>query len=408
MKIKNYIIILFLTGLALQIFLSFNYQVGGDQEHLLSLGERFVETHNLEPFAKIRSGGGTNPGFLMQLLIGFPLMIHDSPYSPMVLVIIFHIISYLLLLNIFRDILHEKGMLIFTLIFWTSPLRIYNGGFLWEPAFIFLPAAIHLFSAYKSKSESSVCYTFLHIASLVMAIQIHNSAMILILTTLILLIFRKIKFNIYGILIGLIFGLIFFIPVIIAISEGNLSASSGSEGYLFWSFVNVAPFFKGVFYWFKNGGFDMVRPLKESFLLGDNYNAIRVILQILSGATVLISVNASYYYFRTLFKKRKKYIDDLSKAEKWLRDFCLYVFISLVISSAMSPITLQGWMTVILLHACSVPMIFLGSKLMDKTKYFNAIIISYAIVQIAVILYIGFGQPKFNEVDKPNDTESVL
>jgi hypothetical protein len=107
-------------------------------------------------------------------------------------------------------------------------------------------------------------------------------------------------------------------------------------------------------------------------------------------------------------KNTRSDLEEISVNEKWLRDFCLYVFISLVISSAMSPITLQGWMTVILLHACSVPMIFLGSKLMDKTKYFNAIIISYAIVQIAVILYIGFGQPKFNEVDKPNDTESVL
>jgi hypothetical protein len=275
MKIKAYIIILFLIGLALQIFLSFNYQVGGDQEHLISLGERFVETHSLEPFAKIRAGGGTNPGFLMQLLIGLPLMICDSPYSPMILVIIFHIISYLVLLNIFRDILHEKGMLIFTLIFWMSPLRIYNGGFLWEPAFIFLPAALHFLSAYKSKSENSVFYTFLHIVSLLMAIQIHNSAMILILTTLLLLIFRKIKFNIYGVLLGLIFGLIFFIPVIIAVSEGNLTASSDSEGYLFWSLVNVAPFFKGVFYWFKNGGFDMVRPLKESFLTwSDNFDIL--------------------------------------------------------------------------------------------------------------------------------------
>jgi hypothetical protein len=340
----------------------------------------------------------------MQLLIGLPLMIYDSQYSPMVLVIIFHVISYLILLSIFREILHDKGMLIFTLIYWMSPLRIYNGGFLWEPAFIFLPAALHFLSAYKSRDESSVFYTFLHIASLVIAIQIHNSAMILILSTILLLILKKIRFNIYGILIGLIFALFFFIPAIIAISAGNLPVSSDSEGYLFWSFVNVVPFIKGVFYWFKNGGFDMVRPLKESILLGQNYNAIRVVLQILSGATVLISVNASYLYFRTFLKKHREYFDTLSKDEKWLRDFSLYTFISLVISSAMSPITLQGWMTVIILHACSIPMIFLVYKLMKSIRYYNPILVTYVIIQISVILFIGFGQPKFNEVKKEDTT----
>jgi len=394
---KKYIILLFLIGLILQIFLSLNFEIGGDQEHLLALGERFAETHELEPFAKLKSGGGTNPGFLMQLLIGIPLIIFNDYHSPMILVIIFHIISYILLLKIFRNILGDKGILLVTLIYWMSPLRIYNGGFLWEPAFIFLPAALHFWTAYRSRNNNSLLYSFIHIFSLLLAIQIHNSSMILILSTVLLFAFKKIKLNLYGSLLGFFLGIIFFLPALFALLNGKFPDSSNSEGYLFWSFTHVVPFIKGCFYWFKNGGFDMVRSLKEASLLNNGFDIIRIILQILSGSTVLISIFASIYYFRSFLSKKYKYeYIELDQKDKWIKSFCIYSIISLVISSAMSPITLQGWMTVIILHVCSIPMIYFGLLGMNTLKHFRLLVTIYAFLQIAVILFIGFGQPKFN------------
>ena len=80
---RNLTILLFLIGLCLQLLLSFSYWVGGDQMHLLELGMRLVGDGTLSSYSKLKSGGGTNLGFLMQILVASPLFIWENFRAPM-------------------------------------------------------------------------------------------------------------------------------------------------------------------------------------------------------------------------------------------------------------------------------------------------------------------------------------
>ena len=113
--------------------------------HLLELGMRLVDGGNLSSFSKLKEGGGANLGSLMQILVAGPLFIWENFRAPMLVPILFNIGAYLMISKIIFENYQDKGLLIFTIIFWLSPIRLYNTCFLCEPAYILLPAAMHLY-----------------------------------------------------------------------------------------------------------------------------------------------------------------------------------------------------------------------------------------------------------------------
>ena len=417
--VKKAIIILFIVGLALHIFLAAKYWIGGDQAHLLRLGMKLAEHGVIEPFGKLATGVGLNVGCLLQFLVGIPLKTYPHFRSPMILIILFHIIAYFLLSSVFRKIFGEKGLLMFTIIYWMSPLRIYNSGFLWEPSYIFLPAAVHLWTSFKMNEKRNFWLSALHFFILICARQIHNSFLVLILATGFLVVKKKIKVNPFGAIIGIVAGLAFFIPIILAVVEGNIPPPiKESSGYLGRSFVMVWPFLKGIFYWFKIGCFDMVHPLIKTMFETTVMKVVIYILQVLSAITVLIGIYASWRYFRPLFFKKFKAEDRLiSLEEKWLRQYALFTFYSLAISAALSPTVLQSWQVMVALHAGGIPVIAFGLVLLKRIHSSwkrTSILAIYIVLEVSIIIAVGFGQPRFNRQDnipkciRPNKDSELL
>jgi hypothetical protein len=396
---KKLIAILFVLGLSLHILLALKSWVGGDQIHLLKLGTSFASTGQLTGFGKLTGGGGTNIGSFLEICVGVPLFFIQDYRSPMILIILFSVIAFYFLSKEFNKIWGYTGILVLSIIYWLSPVRIYNSGFLWEPSYIFLFSAIHFVSCFNLKNQKSFIYSFWLILSLFIALQIHNSALILFISTIYLSFTKKIRWDWKGISAGLIVSLITFVPTIISLINGKYPEMKSSEGYLFYGIIHVAPFLKGLFYAVKLGGFDMVRQIKETNYIFNGKDIVNLALQILCIISVIASVLASLYYFRSkLFKKYLKDLDNFNDNEKWLLDYAFSFVIALLISAGLSPLTLQGWMVVITLPALMLPMMSIIIKKSRGLNMKKKILLgfSYCLIQIIIILYIAFGKEVFN------------
>ncbi len=391
------IIILFLSGFLLHLFLSSRYVAGGDQITLLKAGEHFAQTGHLTGIGKWTGGSGSNIGPFLEIAVGLPLMLWHNFRSPMILIILFNLIAYFLLANEFKRLFKLEGVLIFTVIYWLSPVRIYNSGFLWEPAYLFLFSALHFISAMRLHGHKSFKYTLLHILAIVFAFQTHNSAMILLISTFWLLFTKKIKLHAGGLAAALLIALIAYIPSIHTIMTQQLSITKETSGYIGRGFVEVVPFLKSVFYWFKMSGYDMVHALKETDFSG-GLRLIIYFLQILSILTVIIAVIANWYYFRGRFlKKFRNEYDALPGNEKQIMNITISYAFALFVAGGLSPVYLQAWMVIITLPVSMFPLFFLFFKNYNKFAARKKVAIAVFIIffEVTAVLFIGFGQGKF-------------
>src|SRR6185503_1766404 len=136
------------------------------QAHLLRLGARFASNGEIVPFGKLMEGPGTNPGILLQLLFGIPMALVTDFRAPMIVVLLFHAASFFIVLRVLRAVLGEAVLVPLALFYWLTPWRIFYGSLLWEPAFIYLPAALHFWSCYRLRSERSFVASTVCVASL--------------------------------------------------------------------------------------------------------------------------------------------------------------------------------------------------------------------------------------------------
>ena len=347
---------LFILGAILQLFLASRSWIGGDQVHLLNLGLDFSVRHHLQPFAKMMSGAGANPGSLLQLLVGIPLLLLPHFHSPMLLIVLFHILSGVFFISVINQTLGPKAACFAAAVYWLSPWRLYNGGFLWEPAYVFLPAAAHFWASWRLRERKDFFSSALLLFAIVAAIQIHNSAFVLVLLTIVLFVRGTIRINVFGAIAGTLVGLITVIPAIHAWMVDTLPPAQASEGYIGRSMVLIYPALKGILYWFTLGGLDVVRQLNETVFLtqGGLLSTIMIrTLQLFCVLSVGVSVFASWWYFRPMWSGH----EHQDEPGKWLRSYAAGAFMSLVLSGALSPIVLQGWMVVIVLHAATIPVI---------------------------------------------------
>jgi hypothetical protein len=412
-NIKPYFYLLFFIGLSLHVFAASQTWIASDQAHLLRLGAKLASEGTIVPFGKLLNGGGTNPGILLQLLFGIPMYITHHFQSPMILVILSHCLAFALLSGIFKKTYGDAVLIPFTLVYWLSSWRIHNAGLLWEPAFIFLPAALHLWCSYNSRDKKSLLYSALGVASVVWAMQIHNSFMILLVASIILVWKKRIQIHWGGILLGVCVAGLTLIPSIVAIATGNLQYDTQqSQGFIGKGLVTVVPMLKGVLYWFTLGGIDAVRALKETSF-SSTAPIIIYILQFLCILTVGISIVASWWYFRPLWRWKGKRPEDhqVTESAQWMRSYAIAIFFAIIISAALSPITLQGWQVVIALHAAIIPVVVWAIQVWKQKRSARTVLISaivYAAFEIAIMLTIVSGQSIYNRTsDLPNELDPV-
>lgn len=396
--------LIFCVGTVLQCWLLSRAWIGCDQVALLALGEHFARTGELSVAAKGMSGGGMIPGSLLQILIGLPLKFLQHFRSPNVVLALFGLLSALPLYLVTRG-LGRFGLIYFAM-YWLSPWRIYHAGVLWEPAYLFLPAILHLWCFWKLKDGISFTHSLILGAIFTVLPQLHGSFLIIWLLTLGLLAFKKMRLSILAFCVGLLLGSITLIPYLNAILNGTAPSSLPLNDYIGKSLVQVAPVLKGLLYWPRLGSLDIGVPLQQLIFLEDweaspGITMIVVVLiramQAIGFITIVGAATAAWWMYKRRKTVRLSQLPKDAAIENWIWDYGLISLVALLIASALSPVTLQGWHVILVLHAAILPVAWWVDNAVLRWRRGRVLLTTYLVSGI-----IGnpdrFGQANFPAV----------
>jgi hypothetical protein len=293
---------LLLTGVIIQAWLGSRGGIGGDQYVLFDLGLDYLEEGRLSAVGKGMSGGGFIPGSLLQLLIGVPFSVWRDYRSPVVLIGLFHLLAAVVSTLAVRRAAGPRAALFFLTLWWLSPWRLYHSGILWEPAYVVLPAALHLAACWGLRERAGALWTALLVGTLVLTFQLHGSFLFLVVLTGVLFLRKVIRLQWKGGLLGAAVGGVTLIPTMAAFFAGTLPSPAPSNSFIGYGLVTVAPLIKSFVYWFRLGSLDIGRRLKGVVFLDEGWagagslslfaKGAAAALVLLASASILIAVAA--------------------------------------------------------------------------------------------------------------------
>ena len=395
------------VGAALQALLWSRQWIYGDQYVLLLSGIEVVESGDLPPFAKTMSGDGRIPGALLPLLVAVPLQVWADYRAPGVLVGLSHLAAAAVLSMCIGRALGARFLAAYLAVYWLSPWRLYHAGFMWEPAWVFLPAALHLASAHRLRERPHAGWSLLHAAALTAAAQLHASFFVLVVLTAALAARRRIRLHLRGAFVGVLTGGLTLVPTAQALIAGGLPRIlPGHTDDLPRVLVGLVNLPKSVAYWFRLGSLHIGRRLEQTAWADLETAASETGTALAFGltsaviaastASVALAVFASWRWFRRRPSPDPDGPDRSGSPADWLRAYAGWCFAALCASAVLSPVPVQGWHAVIALHAACLPVAawmrdaFRSSSLLPRT-----VAVAFVLLEVVVVLLLAFGHEMY-------------
>ena len=393
------------AGAALQVLLWSRQWIYGDQYALLLAGIGVLETGDLPPFAKTMSGGGRVPGALLPLLVAAPLQVWADYRAPGLLIGLSHVAAVAVLAVCIGRALGLRFLAAYLAVYWLSPWRLYHAGFIWEPAYLFLPAALHLASAYRLRERPHAGWSLLHAANLTLALQLHGSFLVLALLTAGLAAGRRIRLDVRGCVLGVLAGAVTLIPTAQAYFAGTLpQILPGRTDELSRALIALVNLPKTLAYWWRLGSLYIGRRLEQTIYADPEAAASAFaagaasVAIALSTASVAIAVFASWRYFRRHPSCEPDDPGRTSTAE-WLRAYAGWCLAALCAAATLSPVPVQGWHVVIAFHAACLPVAaWICAAFRSRSLLPRAAATTFILLEVAVVLLLAFGHPMYRPV----------
>ncbi|MEE2778292.1 MAG: hypothetical protein VYE73_16185 [Acidobacteriota bacterium] len=378
-------------GLALQMWLWSRAWIDWDQIVLLKLGMKLVVDGELAIFGKIMSGGGLIPGSFLQLVIAGPLALWFDYRSPGLVVGMGQLLAVLVLWRVVRQGYGDRVAATFLAVYWLSPWRLYHSGFIWEPNYLMLPAALHMWAFWSQREAPKAGASFVLGCVLLLAPQLHASGVVLFLITGLWLLHRPRAVNWAGIVAGAALGAVSLVPTVIGVLRGMWpERTAGVAGT---GFVTVFPLLKAAAYWVRLGTLDVgrrVRQIVDPAFFGD---AGISVLSVLSAASVLAGVVAAVWY---LSRRRVAEASEAGPAEAFFYRYVLLSGLAILISAGLSPVWIQGWHTLVILHAATLPVALWTDRfLWSGATWLRALVVAFVVMRVPIVVAIGLGHPMY-------------
>ncbi|GAL24192.1 hypothetical protein JCM19239_3895 [Vibrio variabilis] len=344
----------FFVGLGFCFLYAQNQILTGDQTQMLYKGYLGVYQGTWLNFGNAASAVGNVPGSLSTWLIGGPLLIWDSPWSPMVLLFAIRVVSLYLLDSVIKDTFEGEycklARLLFLALYWLNPWFLYDS-MLYNPSYLCLFAAMHLWSAMKMRDHKSFGYTFIHVLSIGLAMQLHYSWPILAVISAYLLYRKMGHVSWIGAIVAVIVLVASLIPYLQELAV-NDSISRESDRYIGYGLVHVYPVLKALLYWLRYGSmlfsnkviaygeFDWLTNIE--WLKITVLSVWKTLIFLIGGISVVVSARLNW-----LFWKRIKPIIRTSSSPlnsvQWIELYAFGAVVGVLISAALSPITFSYW-----------------------------------------------------------------
>jgi hypothetical protein len=351
----------------------FNSQLSGDQLAMLNLGWQLAHNHVWLPHGMITSAGGFSPGGLTGLLVGAQLSIWNDYRSPALFTLLLNAAAFLLLARAVRPLLSPFGSYLLLILVWLSPWHLYFSAHVWDPNYMFLFAVLHLATAQRLASHKEAGTTTAHVLILGFGVQIHTSAAILCVLSLLLYARKRIQLHPAGVALGALIVGLSLVPWVTAVHTDS-HLMPGSKGFLLRGIVLVFPFLKGVLYWLKMSSLSFVDRMNDvdfAPVLGAALAAW--LLPLAKGLSMLAHsslVPATWMQWR-FFRKARRALA-LRRVEPggrpWLRTYVAAMFVAALLCFAVSPTTVMFWQVLIALPASALATV-MGGEALVRTRH---------------------------------------
>ncbi|MDX1502451.1 MAG: hypothetical protein R3325_08800 [Thermoanaerobaculia bacterium] len=366
---RRWHLVIFAAGLALSALMAARSQVTVDQYNLLARGWRLVSEGELVPFGVWATGGGQHPGVVTSLLVGLPLFVWEHHRAPVLLIVASHVAAYLLLFVTLRRVLNPVELLLFAVLYWLGPWRVFFSGFLWNPNLLFFFGAVHLATAHGLRRRPRLGLSFLHIASLGIAAQLHMSAGLLIAATGLLWWRRHLRLHLGGVALAAGAVALTLVPWARAMvaEPSRLPASESGIGH---GIVTGVPILQGVMNWLRFGGPGMNRSmacLDFSGLGGPALDAVGWVqgpLRLLVVPTLLFALWANARLWRRSEGRWTVFAGEGEERE-WLGNFLRWSFAGAVVVFALSPVDVTGHGLLSQVHVAVLPVALGAAALLE-------------------------------------------
>lgn len=351
---------LFIVGLAISLVMVARSQVGGDQLNLLARGWLFAERGTWVQYGNPTSAGGNEPGGLTSVVVGLPLLIWRDYRAPVLVVLLFHVVAYALLDRVIRDAGGTRQRLIFCAAYWLNPWRLYASGYLWNPNYLFLFGALHLWTAVRSRQRASFAHSCVHTSAVGFACQLHPSAVTLAIASALLAWRRRLRLNWAGVSCGAALVAASLIPYAAAAARDS-AILPGHLGFPGRGLLFVYPLLKGLSVWFRFPALSLGRKMLNfdfSPLLGASAAhlvelGLAVLIIVAAPLTLVAAVLANRWLAARVMRRSGR---TWTSERVYLQGYAAYLFIAAAITYALSPTTVMTWQCLVIFHAAVLPL----------------------------------------------------
>lgn len=392
-------IALLVLGLFLSVFYAQHQILTGDQTQMIYKGYMGAYTGEWSSYGNAASVVGNVPGSMISYVVGLPVMVYDSPWSPMLFLILLHLLSYFLLDNVIKDVFKTDIRLVFLVIYWLNPWFLFEN-ILYNPSYLFFFSSLHIWSAYKQREESSFLYSALHVIAIGLALQFHYSWLILAILSLYLVYRKMVKVNWFGVFFGGIIVLISLVPYAFEyLNNESIRQNQNAKGsgrYIGWGGVHVYPVLKAILYWLRYDSFIFPNKLINSAhfdWLGLSATLQTVIEYLykaivfsIGAASIYIAFKANQLFYKMMKSKVFKRSLEVVSKEEWLLLYVFGAIFGVFISAILSPIIFSYWHLIIVFPFAIMPFLVYFQKY--SARYLKKFVI-FVTLYFLMVNFIG-------------------
>lgn len=353
---------LYITGLILGLLLSCLYAhhqiLTGDQLQMIAKGYLGAHQGIWLSYGNAASAMGNVPGSLSAWLVGGPLLLWDSPWAPMTLLLALKLVSFLLFDDVIRRVFSAPVRLLFMLIYWLNPWFLYES-ILYNPAYLFFAAALHFWTAFRLREQSSFLYSMLHVLAIGFAMQLHYSWPLLAVISGCLFWRQLIRLNWWGIAAGvgiLLLSLLPYFHEVMANPHIAKADADTQDRYIGWGLLHVYPVLKSVIYWLRYGSWiftsKLVNGVSFDWLGSSGWPSQlatwiwQALVYLVGAGSMVLGLLANRYVWRLIrphvswrWASKPTALDPFS----WLGLYSASAFVAILVCAALAPIIFSYW-----------------------------------------------------------------
>src|SRR5215203_1878114 len=340
---------LFAVGLAIAVLMLARSQVGGDQLNLLARGWLLADEGRWISYGNPMSTGGKAPGGITSLLVGFALMLWRDHRAPTLVILLCHVLAYLILDRTLRRVFGPRERVAFALLYWLNPWRMYFSAFLWNPNYLFLAGAVHLWACLAQRERARFGPSLLLGATLVLAFQIHASFLLLAVSSLLLWLRGYFRPHWTAGTLGAVAAAVPLVPWVLDLLARPAILTDADKGFLGRGLLYVFPLLRGIGYWFRYSSLGVSEKVL-AFDFGDVLDpeagarlgaGVSDVTSALLPITLVLPLLANIWLWRRLRRKWRKKLPAGASDRTWLKGYVLWTFLAAVVVFSLSPTTIM-------------------------------------------------------------------